>query len=170
MRRPRPDEYPSYYASYIAEVNDEDICAALETQSAEMQRLLSSVDETRAAHRYAEGKWSIKQVIGHITDAERIFGYRVLAIARGEQQSLPGFDENTYVDNANFDAWKIGDLAESYALVRRSTIVMLRNLTDEAWERRGIANDKSVNVLSLAFTIAGHERHHLRVLREKYGL
>jgi uncharacterized damage-inducible protein DinB len=168
MPRPNENDYATQFSTYIDLVPEEDICSVLETQSGEMQRLLSGLDESRAAYRYAAEKWSVKQVIGHVTDCERIFTYRLLAIARGETQSLPGFDENTYVENAGFDSWRLGDLAESYALTRRSLIVLLQNLPAAAWERRGIANENPITVRALAFAIVGHERHHVRVLREKY--
>ena len=106
--------------------------------------------------------------LGHIVDAERIIAYRALAIARGDTQPLPGFDENSYVQNASFDHWKLGDLAEEYALVRRSNIVFFQNLPAEAWDRRGTANGHPVSVRGLAYVIVGHERHHLKVLRDKY--
>jgi hypothetical protein len=168
MTRPAETDYTSAYAGYIALVPEDDILSVIEEQSGETQRLITSIDETRAAFRYAEGKWSIKEVIGHLTDGERIFGSRILAIARGETQPLPGFDEQTYVANAGFDAWKLGDLAEHYALSRRANIVLLRNLPAEAWQRRGVANGAEITVCALAYTIVGHERHHLRVLRERY--
>jgi len=166
--RPNPNDFAPYYARYIELVPEDDVLTAMESQSAETQRLLASVDETRAAFRYAPEKWSVKQVVGHFTDAERIFGSRMHAISRGEQQSLPGFDENAYVANGGFDAWKIGDLAEHYALARRANIVLLRNLAEDAWDRRGLANGVPVTVRAIAFLTVGHERHHLRVLREKY--
>lgn len=168
MQRPAENDYASFYASYVARVPEEDILSTIEQQSSETQRLISSLDETRAMHRYAEGKWSVKEVIGHMTDAERVFGYRALCIARGDTNSLPGFDENEYMQFANFDAWRLGDLAESYALVRRSNIVMFRNLPEDAWDRRGVANESGVTVRALAFILVGHERHHLNVLRERY--
>ena len=169
MTRPSSDEYAPGHASYVALVPEDDVLSVMEQQSSEMQKWLASLDETRAAYRYAAAKWSAKEVIGHIIDAEAIIGYRALAVARGEQTPLPGFDEATYVANAGFDAWKLGDLAERYALVRRSHIVMFKNLPDEAWERRGVANNASVSVRGLAFVIAGHNRHHLQVLHERYG-
>ena len=168
MKRPEATEYAPYYASYIELVPEDDVLAALESQSSETQRLLAGIDESRAAYRYAPDKWSVKQVIGHVTDAERVFGSRIHTVSRGEQQPLPGFDEDTYVANGAFDAWSLGDLAEHYALARRANIVLLRNLSDEAWERRGIANGSEVSVRAMAFMLVGHERHHLRVLREKY--
>ena len=166
--RPAATDYPRAYARYIELVPDDDILAVIESQSTETQKLLASLDETKAAHRYEDGKWSVKEVLGHMTDAERIFAYRALSIARGEQQPLPGFDENDYVRNASFDAWKLGDLAEHYALVRRSTIVLFRNFPEEAWDRRGIGNGHPITVRAIAWTIAGHERHHAKILRERY--
>lgn len=170
MTRPADTDYPPFYARYIELVPEENVVRALDAQSAETQRLLASLDETHAAYRYEPGKWSVKQVIGHMNDSERIFGYRMLAIARGETQPLPGFDEELYAANANFDDWKVGDLAEHYALGRRANIVFLRNLAPDAWSRRGIANDAPVNVTALAYTIVGHERHHLSVLRDRYRI
>lgn len=166
--RPTPNDYAPFHASYVDLVPEDDVLGAIEQQSSETQKIVSSLDETKAAFRYAEGKWSVKQLLGHIIDAERVIGYRLLAIARGEQAPLPGFDENLYVENAAFDAWKLGDLAEHYAMVRRGTIVLLRNLPKEAWSRRGIANKAEVSVLGLAYVIVGHERHHMKVLRERY--
>lgn len=169
MTRPSTDEYSPGHAGYVALVPEDDVLSVLEQQSSEMQKWLAALDETKAAHRYASDKWSVKEVIGHIIDAEEIIGYRALAVARGEQGPLPGFDENAYVANAGFDAWKLGDLAERYALVRRAHIVMFKNLPAEAWERRGIANNNSISVRGMAFVIAGHNRHHLKVLHERYG-
>jgi uncharacterized damage-inducible protein DinB len=166
--RPAVTDYPRAHARYIELVPDDDILALIESQSTDTQKLLASLDETKAAHRYEDGKWSVKEVLGHITDAERIFAYRALAIARGEQQPLPGFDEDDYVRNASFDTWKLGDLAEHYALVRRSTIVLFRNFPEEAWDRRGIGNGDPITVRAIAWIIAGHERHHAKILRERY--
>lgn len=166
--RPDATEYAQSYASYVALVPEDDILGAIEEQSAVTQKLLASLDEAKAAYRYAESKWSVKEVIGHFTDAERIFAFRALAFARGDTQPLPGFEENDYVRAANFDSWKLGDLSEQYALVRRSTIVLFRNFPDEAWTRRGIASDNPITVRALAWAIVGHERHHVKVLRERY--
>lgn len=169
MNRPGSDEYAAGHAGYVALVPEDDVLSVMEQQSSEMQKWLASIDETRAAHRYAADKWSVKQVIGHIIDAEAIIGYRALAIARGEQNPLPGFDEGLYVENAGFDAWKLGDLAERYALVRRASIVMFKNLPPEAWDRRGLANGAGISTRGMAYVIVGHNRHHLKVLHERYG-
>jgi uncharacterized damage-inducible protein DinB len=169
MRFAASDVSPAH-AAYIELVPEDDVMAALQQQSSETQKMLASLDEERAAYRYAEGKWSIKELVGHVADSERILGYRALAIARGETQPLPGFDEGEYVRHAAFDAWKLGDLAEEYALVRRANIVFFQNLPEEAWDRRGTANNHPVTVRALAYTIVGHERHHLKVLRERYAV
>ena len=163
-------DYAPAFAGYVSLVPEEDIVSVIEQQSSETQKLIASLDESRAMYRYAEGKWSVKEVIGHITDAERVFGYRALCISRGDKSSLPGFDENEYMRNANFDDWRVGDLAESYALTRRANIVMFRNMREDVWDWRGIANNNEITVRALAYVIAGHERHHLRVLRERYQI
>jgi hypothetical protein len=168
MHRPAETEYAPYYGTYVSLVPEDDVLSAIEQQSSETQRLISSLDDARALHRYAEGKWSVKEVIGHVTDAERVFGYRALCISRGDTQPLPGFDEKEYMQYANFDSWRLGDLAESYALVRRTNIVMFRNLASDAWDRRGTASNNGVTVRALAYILAGHERHHVKVLRERY--
>ena len=168
--RPDSSEYGSWYAGYVSMVPEEDVLSAIQTQSSETQKLLAGLDEAKAAYRYADGKWSVKEVIGHLTDAERVFGYRALCFSRGDTNALPGFDENAYVASADFDDWKLGDLAELYALARRTNIVVFRNFPEEAWDRRGTASNTPVSVRALAYIIVGHERHHLKVLRERYGL
>jgi uncharacterized damage-inducible protein DinB len=170
MTRPQTDEYPGFFARYVDTVPDGEIVSQLESQGNAMQQLLASLGEERAAYRYAPDKWSIKQVVGHITDSERVFAYRLLAIARGEAQSLPGFDENEYMANVNFDKQTLAELAEGLAATRRATVALVRGLEDEAWSRRGVANNNPITVRALAWVTAGHERHHLNVLRERYGI
>ena len=168
--RPAATEYAQPYAGYVANVPEDDILTAIESQSSVTQKLLASLDESKAAYRYAESKWSVKEVIGHFTDSERIFAYRALAFARGETQPLPGFDENEYVQNAGFDSWTLGDLSEHFSLVRRATIVLFRNFPYESWGRVGTASDFPITVRAIAWIIVGHERHHVKVLRERYHL
>lgn len=168
--RPAATDYAPAFGHYVSLITDDDILSTIEQQSSEMQRLLSSLDETRAMYRYEPGKWSVKEVIGHLIDGDRIFGYRVLAISRGETASLPSWDENAYAATANYDQWRIGDLAELYAVARRTNIIYFRNLAPEAWDRRGIASNNPITVRALAYVIAGHERHHLKILRERYKL
>jgi DinB superfamily len=168
MQRPDPSEHAPYFSRYIDLVPEEDVVTALEKQSDETQKLLASLDEERGAYRYGPDKWSIKGVIGHVADGERIFGYRLLAIARGEKNPLPGFEENEYAETAQFDRWSLRDLAESLAASRRANLLIMRNLSDEDWNRRGVANNNATSARAIAFAMLGHERHHLKVLRERY--
>lgn len=168
LRRPSPTEQA--YSSYIANVPEDDILAAMQSQSAQTQKLLASVGESRADYRYAPGKWSIKEVAGHIEDCERVFAYRALSFARGSAAPLPGFDENAWMTNAPFASTSLVHRAESLLLVRQSSIALFRDLPDEVWDRTGTANDKTATVRALAYQIVGHERHHVRILRERYGI
>jgi uncharacterized damage-inducible protein DinB len=170
MSRPGRDEYAEYYGRYIDRVPDGDVVAMLESQGNETQKLLASIGEEKAGYRYEPGKWSIKEVVGHIADAERVFAFRLLAFARGEKQPLPGFDQDEYMETANFDARSLADLADDLASTRHATLTLVRSFNDEAWDRRGVASDNPVSVRALAWITAGHERHHVNILRERYGI
>jgi len=121
-------------------------------------------------HRYAPGKWSVKEVVGHVTDAERVFGYRALRIARADTTPMPGFDENAWVPAANFDRRSMPELVAGYQAVRAATVALFSSFDEEALTRRGTANDQEVSVRALAHIMAGHELHHMTILRERYGL
>jgi uncharacterized damage-inducible protein DinB len=166
--RPEANEYAPYYERYVSLVPDADVIETLEQQGAETLALLRSVTEERGGHAYAPGKWSIKQLVGHIIDAERIFAYRALAIARGERQPLPGMDQDEYMARVNFDARTLADLLDEYEHVRLSNVRMFRGLDADAWARRGTASDNEVTVRAIAHIISGHEAHHVRILRERY--
>ena len=166
--RPGADEYASYYEKYVSQVPGADLLETLERQGAETLALLRGLDEGRAAHRYEAGKWSVKQLVGHLNDTERLFSYRALAISRGDRAPLPGMDQEEWMAGADFDARTLSDLADEFAAVRAATLHLLRHLSPEAWARRGTASDNEVTVRALAYIIAGHEAHHLRVLRERY--
>ena len=166
--RPQAGEHAPYFSRYIDLVPEEDIIGTIEAQGRELTALLSPLGEEKAAFRYAPEKWSVKQVLGHVTDAERIFGYRLLSIARGETKSLPGFDENDYMRGANFDQRSFADLLDDFDATRRATLTLLRGLPDDAWTRSGTANDNKTSVRAIAYTLAGHARHHLGVLRSRY--
>lgn len=166
--RPQAGEYGSDYQRYIDLASEEDVVAALEAQSQETAALLGGLSEEQASQRYAPDKWSIKQLVGHVADGERIFAYRALSIARGETQSLPGFEQDPYVVNSGADERLIADLAGELATVRRANVMMLRALPEEAWRRIGTASDNPISVRAIAFIILGHERHHVRILRERY--
>lgn len=168
--RPNPDEYAPYYAGYIALVTEDDVVLALEKQRETTRKLLNSLDEKRAAFRYAPEKWSIKELVGHVADAERVFAYRAMCIARGEKQSLPGFDEKDYVKGGAFDSVPLRELAASLTAARNASLSLFRTLPPGAWSARGMANGVEVTVRALAWMTLGHERHHLKVLKEKYGV
>ena len=166
--RPAANEYNPYYNTYISKVPGDDALHALESQIGPTLALLATVDETRAHHRYAEGKWSVKEVVGHLTDGERIFAYRALRFGRADFTPLPGFDENAYVPAGRFDSRSLRELAQGFGNVRAATLDLFRSLDPEALARTGAANNNPVSVRALAWIIAGHERHHLKILRERY--
>lgn len=170
MKRPDETEFAPFYAGYVALVPEEDILAVLGRQAEEIRALLATVPPAREGHRYAEGKWSIRQVVGHLVDAERVFGHRAFCFSRGEPAALPSFDENAYVDRAPSDRVPLAELAEELALVRRANLAFLGRLGEAEWARAGTASGKPVSVRALAWIMAGHPRHHVAVLRERYGV
>lgn len=167
-RRPATGEFSPYYGKYIDLVEGDDILRSLDGQVGATLALLRTVTEAQGNHRYQAGKWSIKEVVGHLIDAERIFAYRALRIARNDQTPLPGFEQDGYVANANFDASRLADLTTEFELVRRSNVAMFRQFDAQAWVRRGTASDNPVTVRALAYIIAGHELHHVNLLRARY--
>ena len=169
--RPQPGEYAAYAEADIDRVHGDDAVAALQRQELEFTSLVRSVDENRIAGlRYAPDKWTVKEVIGHIIDDERIFAYRALCIARGDRSPLESFDEKAYVAGANFEERPLASFLHEYSLVRGATIALLRSLTAEAWQRRGTVAGYEASVRGLAFHIAGHELHHVYILKERYRL
>lgn len=166
--KPQADEYAESYGKYVSLVPEGDVVETLSRQSGETLALLRSIPESRAGHAYEPGKWSIRQLVGHVIDGERIFAYRALAIARGDQQPLPGMEQDEYMEHARFDERTLESLCEEFEHVRRANVLMMRGFDAEAWARRGVASDNEVSVLALAHIIAGHELHHLGVLRVKY--
>ena len=166
--RPAAGEYAPYYDRYISRVPDGDIVSTLAQQVRETLRVMGSVEESRGGHRYAAGKWSIREVIGHMADTERVFAYRAMRFARADATPLPGFDENAFVANARFDSRTIADLAAELEAVRAANVAFFSALDTEEWTRRGVANDNPMSVRAAAWVIAGHERHHLGILRERY--
>jgi hypothetical protein len=168
ISKPDETEYLPYYGKYISLVPDGDIVAALEGQLDETLALLRSISESEAGFRYAPDKWSIKELLGHVIDTERIFAYRALRFARNDKTPLPGYEQDDYIRNASFDDCRLADLASEFENVRRSNIFFFKHLNYEAWTRRGLANDSEVSVRALAYIIAGHELHHCEILRSKY--
>jgi uncharacterized damage-inducible protein DinB len=166
--RPADDEYAPYYAGYVSHVPAGDVAELLAQQLADTLALIRSLPESRGSHRYGPGKWSIKEVIGHVIDAERIFSYRALRIARGDATPLPGFEQNDYVPAGAFDHRTFPDLADELAAVRQSTLQLFRHLDAAALARRGTASGNAVSARAIAYIIAGHERHHVEILKTRY--
>ena len=169
ITKPQAEEHAEYYARYIKLVGD-DALSALRAQRASTPRLLSGLSEAQAMHRYAPGKWSVKEVVGHMIDGERVFSYRALRVARADTTPLPGFDENAWVPAAHFDRRPMPDLVADYQTVRAATVALFSSFEEEALVRMGTANDQPISVRALAHMIAGHELHHVAILRERYGL
>lgn len=168
MSRPDPSEYGAYYGRYISLVPDGPIVDTLRDQMAETLGLLRALPESRADHRYAPGKWSIKEIVGHVADAERVFGYRALRIGRGDETPLPGFEQDPYVRAGGFGARSLRHLLDELEAVRRATVLLLEGFDEIAMARRGTASGMPVSVRALAYIAAGHELHHRTVLRERY--
>jgi len=168
--RPEPTEYAPYYERYVALVRDVDILTTLEEQAGSVRRLLATLPESRAGFRYAPDKWSVREAVGHWTDAERVFSYRALAFARGERAPLPAFDENEYARVSGHDNVPLAELVEEFGAVRSATLHLLRHLVPKAWMGVGTASGKPVSVRALAFIMAGHVAHHVAILRERYGV
>ena len=168
--RPAADEFLPYYGRYIDLVPDGNLVDLLADQQADTLRMLRRVDDERGLFAYAPGKWSIKEVIGHLSDAERVFAYRALRFARGDAQPVAGFDENAYVPAGRFNERPIKDLIDEFQAIRAATVHVFRYLSEDELARRGVANGNPISVRALGYVIAGHERHHAKLLRERYGL
>jgi hypothetical protein len=172
LRVPRPatDEAAAYYQTYIAEVGGDNVGEQLVEQLSQVERLLSSLDDAAALSRYAPGKWSIKELLGHLNDAERIFSYRLLRISRGDSTPLPGFDQNPYVVAGRFDERPLLDLVGEFRAIRLCTVALASGIPAPAWSQRGVASENSVTARALLYIIVGHVAHHLLILRDRYGL
>lgn len=170
IARPQAAEYAPFYAGYVARVQEQDALGVLRRQCDEIRELARSLPAARESFRYADGKWSVREVLGHLIDGERVFGYRAFCFSRGEQAPLPSFDENQYVAVAGADRIPAAELAEEFAAVRTANLSFLSRLSPEEAARVGTASGKPVSVRALAYIMAGHPRHHLAVLRERYGV
>lgn len=168
IHRPADDEYLPHFARYISLVPEGDIRVLLAKQNESTLALLRGLSESQGGYRYAPGKWSIKELVAHLSDAERIFAVRALRFARADETPLPGFEENDYVENGSFDHFPLADIVSGFENVRRATVSLFRLMSTEASKRRGKANNAEISVRALAYVIAGHELHHLNVLRTRY--
>ena len=167
---PEASEYAPYYGRYISLVPNTDILPVLKQQADDMENLLSGLSDEEASLPYAPGKWNIKQVLGHVMDAERVFAYRALRIARNDKTPLASFEQDDYVANGPFESISLAELLREYNAVRHATVLLFRHLAPEAWNRRGTASNNEVSVRALAYIIAGHDRHHYRSLRQDYAI
>ncbi len=166
--RPSLDEFAPFYAGYIERVPHNDIVATLESQIGETTALLRSLPESVGDHRYAPGKWSVREVIGHMADAERVFAYRALRFSRADETPVEGFDENSYVANSSFSRRSLNDLTGEFEHLRKASVHMFGSLDEAAMAKRGVANGLEITVRALAFILAGHETHHVEILRTRY--
>lgn len=168
LSRPKADEYAEFYGSYVARVPDGDVRDHLRTQLHETIALLSGVPDAKAEQAYGAGKWTLKEVLLHMSDAERVFNYRLLRIARGDATPLSAFDENAWVPHSCANRRSMTSLVLEFAAIRASTLQLMDSLTDEAWARRGTASGHAVSARALAYICCGHERHHVVIIRERY--
>lgn len=167
IEKPEASEFAEYYGMYISLVKG-DVINALKDQIEETQNLIAEIPEEKATYAYAEGKWSIAELIGHIIDTERVMAYRALRFARNDATPIDGFEQDFYVENADFNSCRLSDLSEEFGLLRASNVLMFGHLTEKAWLRTGIASGNPVSVRALAYIIAGHELHHINILKERY--
>jgi uncharacterized damage-inducible protein DinB len=166
--KPAPTEHAPEFSQYVTLVAEGDILQTLEQQMENSLSLLRTIPSDKANFRYAPDKWSVKELLGHLIDSERIFSYRALRFARNDQTPLAGYDQDDYVREGDFDSRDLADMAEEFATLRRATIQLLRSLNETEWLRHGKANENDVSVRALAYIIAGHELHHMEVLRSRY--
>jgi hypothetical protein len=168
MTRPNTNEAADYYFRYIDLITSDDIVPAMENQMGEMLQLLSGISEEQSLHAYAPGKWTIREVLNHVNDGERVFAGRAFWFARGFTDALPSFDQDVAVQYAHANNTSWADLVDEFRIVRLATISFFKSMPEEAWNRTGVASDNPASVRAIAYIIAGHVTHHMNVLREKY--
>lgn len=166
--KPQTSEYHEFYAGYVSQVGDQDVFEVLKHQKDDFIQFIKAIPDDRYNYAYAEGKWTIKQLLRHIIDAERMFGFRAMSIARGEKAKLPGFDDHLYVEMADDSKNSIEDMLAEFEFLRDSHIQMIANLTSQAIDRVGNANGSDVSVRAIIFIIAGHLAHHKQIITERY--
>lgn len=168
--RPSENDYPPFFRGYISLVPEHDPLPVLEAQITELERMAAAAGADRERYRYAPGKWSVREIFGHLNDGERVFGFRAFCFSRGETAPLPSFDQDEYVARSGYDAHPLVELAREFADLRRSHLSMFRRLTPGEWDRSGTAADSRITVRALAYAMAGHVRHHVNGLRNSYGI
>ena len=168
MNRPETDEFFSYYNTYISLIEGNEVWPVLDAQVSEIRAMFSAMPEERGAFAYEAGKWSIKEVLSHLIDGERIFAYRILRISRGDETPIEGFEQDGYIEHSNANNRSFAELIEEFDLQRRSNLLMLRNISEEGSRRMGTASGKPISVRALTYITAGHVRHHINILNERY--
>jgi hypothetical protein len=168
MKRPEKTEYIEDYEDYVSLVEETDIVSAMQKQLTEIENLFASIPEEKGEFAYAEGKMTIKQLLGHLIDGERVFSYRALRISRGDKTPLAGFDQDLFIANGNFNSISLADLIKEFSNLCQANIIFFQNLSDEAWSRTGTASDNPVSVRALAYNMVNHVRHHINSLRSHY--
>jgi hypothetical protein len=168
MKPPETHEFDAYYDAYVSLVGDGNVLAMLEAQPHEVRAIFSGMPEKRGGFAYAEGKWTIKELLSHLIDGERIFAYRILRISRGDETAIEGFEQDGYIENSNANSRSFADLLDEFDLQRRSNLHMIRNLSEDSAKRMGTANGKMVSVRALVFIMAGHIQHHINILKDRY--
>ena len=168
MSRPQPAEYDPYYQKYVGLVPEDEIIPALESQLGELSKLFEGVPEEKGTFAYDDGKWTVKEVLSHLIDAERMFAYRVFRIARGDKTPIEGFEQEGYIENSHANRRSFGELLNEFKLLREANLLFFKNLEAGDWVRTGTANNVEISVRSLAWIMAGHIRHHVAILRERY--
>jgi hypothetical protein len=170
MPRPSTNEYPAFYETYVKRVPEHDLLQALEQSAKELEADLSRIPAEKQDHAYAEGKWTVRRMLQHAIDTERVFAYRALCFARGERQALPGFDENAYAERAAVMHRTLTGMKDEFEAVRRANRAMFEGFTEEMLRTVGTADGKPFSVLALGYILIGHWRHHAGILRERYGV
>ena len=168
--RPLPETYAPFYETYVRLVTEDDLLAAFHKAMNEIHELLENIPADKADYAYAEGKWTVKQLLQHIIDTESVFSYRAVCIARGDKQPLPGFDENQYADAADGHGRSLKDMREELLALRQSVYLMYKGFTPEMMSQLGTASGKPISTHALGYIIVGHVRHHSQILRERYGI
>lgn len=168
MSRPKENEYPNNYSSYIQLVDSDDIISVLQNQIELVKNFFINISEEESNISYAEGKWSIKEVFGHVIDTERIFAYRALRISKNDKTMLSGFDQDFFVENSNYKNVSLQNLIDEFIYLRKSNVMMFKNFSSEMWNRIGAANEKLISVRAILFILAGHLLHHLKIIEQKY--
>jgi hypothetical protein len=168
IMRPNKTEYAAFYETYVSLAEETDIVSAMRNQADELREIFSQMSGEKGLFRYAEGKWSIKELLGHLIDGERVFAYRALRFARADKTELAGFDQDPYIENANFDAAELQHLLEEMLSLRNANTLFFNSLSEEAWSRTGVASENEISVRALAYIMVGHIRHHVKILEERY--